>query len=205
MAALFAPLWIVLAAGAEFDGDRAVWKVQHALGSAQLSEKKGEFETAVAKIEEAEAVMAEWKAHIREEAKRTAAGPPAGPQEPESVPDPVDFFVNRTHVPDKCPVEAKEGSVLKIHWVGKLMATDKVFGSSFHTGSMPQRLVLGGKDVIEGWNKGLLGMCTGERRRLFVPWTMAFGAAGQGAKVPPHSNLRYDIELVEQAPPKDEV
>ena len=39
-------------------------------------------------------------------------------------------------------------------------------------------------------------MCTGERRRLIVPWHMGYGKAG-GKGVPPYSDLQYDLELIE--------
>ena len=54
---------------------------------------------------------------------------------------------------------------------------------------MPLRFTLGGDEVIDAWNQGLLGMCEGERRRLMVPWTMGFGAKGDKG-VPPYSDLQ---------------
>lgn len=50
---------------------------------------------------------------------------------------------------------------------------------------------------MEGWNKGLLGACPGDRRSLTVPFTMAFGEAGKPPHIPPHSNLEYFVEVVE--------
>ena len=67
---------------------------------------------------------------------------------------------------------------MKVHYVGKLIATGKIFGSSFHTGSQPFRFTLGSDDVVEAWNRGLVGMCEGERRRLMVPYDLAYGAKG---------------------------
>ena len=39
-------------------------------------------------------------------------------------------------------------------------------------------------------------MCEGERRRIKVPWDMAYGEKGTKG-VPPYSDLQYDFELVE--------
>ena len=50
-------------------------------------------------------------------------------------------------------------------------------------------------------NKGLEGMCEGERRRLIVPWNMAHGAKGTKG-VPPYSDVQYDLELVELSNPR---
>ena len=55
--------------------------------------------------------------------------------------------------------------------------------------------------MVEGWNRGLLGMCEGERRRLLVPWHMGYGKAGTKG-VPPYSDLQYDLELIELSNPK---
>ena len=90
---------------------------------------------------------------------------------------------------------------MKVHYVGKLVATGKIFTSSFHTGSQPFRFTLGSDEVISAWNQGLTDMCEGERRRLMVPWDMAYGAKGTKG-VPPYSDLQYDFELVELSVPK---
>mmetsp|Transcript_8732 Transcript_8732/g.28733 ORF Transcript_8732/g.28733 Transcript_8732/m.28733 type:complete len:131 (+) Transcript_8732:1462-1854(+) len=110
--------------------------------------------------------------------------------------------MNVTYVPDKCRRKSVEGSVMRVHYVGKVVATNKAFASSFHTGSQPFRFVLGSDEApVAGWNEGLVGMCEGERRRLMVPHRLAYGA--QGTKgVPPYADLQYDFELVEVSSPK---
>ena len=90
---------------------------------------------------------------------------------------------------------------MRVHYVGKLVATGKIFATSFHTGSQPYRFILGSDEVVAGWNEGLLDMCEGERRRLMVPWDMAYGSTGKKG-VPPFSDLQYDLELVEMSLPK---
>ena len=90
---------------------------------------------------------------------------------------------------------------MKVHYVGKLVSTGKIFGSSFHTGSQPFRFVLGSDEVLAAWNQGLADMCEGERRRLMVPWDMGYGEKG-GKGVPPYSDLQYDFECTEVQTPK---
>lgn len=53
--------------------------------------------------------------------------------------------------------------------------------------------------LIEGWNKGLLGMRVGGRRKLTIPPSLGYGARGMG-KIPPNSTLVFDIELVDLKP-----
>jgi FKBP-type peptidyl-prolyl cis-trans isomerase len=86
---------------------------------------------------------------------------------------------------------------MRLHYVGKVIQTGKVFASSFHTGSQPFRFILGSDDApVPVWNRGLDGMCEGERRRLLVPWDLGYGSAGSKG-VPPYADLQYDFELVE--------
>ena len=155
------------------------------------------YDVAFSKLDELTKLIALWKSALQEE--RDA------PEVPETVPEPpaesIDFTVNVTYTPAKCPRKSTEGAVMKVHYVGKLIATGKVFASSFHTGSTPFRFVLGSDDVVAGWNQGLDGMCEGERRRLMVPWDLGYGEKG-GKGVPPYSDLQYDLELVELSLPK---
>jgi FK506-binding protein 2 len=194
----------VIALTSSEDSERLLWKIQHTLGAAQISEKRGELQPAIDKISEAEALLTNWKSEVAGKIRSALTAQSAAETDTSNPNEPIDFEINRTSIPDDCPQVTQIGSVLKIHYVAKLLETGKVFSSSFHTGSMPFRFTLGGKDVVEGWNRGLVGMCTGERRRLLVPFTLGYGATSVKG-VPPFSNLRYDIELVEQSRPKDEV
>ncbi|TMS10480.1 Peptidyl-prolyl cis-trans isomerase FKBP14 [Larimichthys crocea] len=60
----------------------------------------------------------------------------------------------------------------------------------------PVWFTLGIKEVLKGWDKGLQNMCTGERRKLTVPPSLAYGKEGKG-KIPPSSTLIFDIELMD--------
>ena len=48
-----------------------------------------------------------------------------------------------------------------------------MFASSFHTGSTPFKFKLGSSEVLEGWNRGLLGMCEGARAWLGLELAVA--------------------------------
>ncbi|XP_076746061.1 peptidyl-prolyl cis-trans isomerase FKBP14 isoform X1 [Maylandia zebra] len=65
-----------------------------------------------------------------------------------------------------------------------------------HGDKNPVWLTLGIREVLKGWDKGLQNMCTGERRKLTVPPSLAYGKEGKG-KIPPGSTLIFDIELME--------
>lgn len=139
-------------------------------------------------------MLEQWKVQLAD-SKREAENPveKAAPKPPDEA---TPFSAESTHTPEKCTRKAVEGAVMKVHYVGKLVSTGKIFASSFHTGSQPLKFKLGSDEVVAGWNKGLGGMCEGERRRLMVPWDMGYGEKGHKG-VPPFSDLQYDFELVE--------
>lgn len=59
--------------------------------------------------------------------------------------------------------------------------------------------------VIPGFDQGFAGMKVGGKRRLFIPWQLAYGARGRPGPdpahpgVPPKADLIFDIELVDVA------
>ena len=56
-----------------------------------------------------------------------------------------------------------------------------VFSSSYTEGDKQAVwFTLGIREVIIGWDKGLQDMCSGEKRRLTVPPSLAYGKEGRG-------------------------
>jgi peptidylprolyl isomerase len=79
-------------------------------------------------------------------------------------------------------------SLAEVHYSG--WTTDgKMFDSSIRRGE-PVEFAL--RDVIDGWRQGLMLMVVGEKRRLWIPQSLAF--KGQSGK--PKSMLVFDIELL---------
>ena len=95
----------------------------------------------------------------------------------------------------ECKVKASKGDVVSVHYTGKLLSNEKVFDSSINRG-VPIEFVLGYGQVIEGWEKGILGMCIGEERNLFIPSSMAYGKRGAGGVIPADADLLFETELV---------
>jgi FKBP-type peptidyl-prolyl cis-trans isomerase len=76
-------------------------------------------------------------------------------------------------------------------YTGALAKTGVIFQSSLDSGQ-PFTTQLSG--VIEGWQKGVIGMKEGGKRRLLVPAAQAYGSQAQQG-IPANSDLVFDITL----------
>jgi peptidylprolyl isomerase len=87
-----------------------------------------------------------------------------------------------------------------VHYTG-WTADGKKFDSSLDHNE-PITFQQGKHRVIVGWDTGFEGMRVGGKRRLFIPYQLAYGEKGRGP-IPPKSELIFDIELlnVRDTPP----
>ncbi|MEG1039763.1 FKBP-type peptidyl-prolyl cis-trans isomerase [Pseudomonas sp. H9] len=90
--------------------------------------------------------------------------------------------------------EAVKGALITTQYTGWLDDGTK-FDSSYDRGK-PFQCVIGTGRVIKGWDQGLMGMKVGGKRKLVVPSHLAYGERSMGA-ITPHSNLTFEIELLE--------
>lgn len=94
--------------------------------------------------------------------------------------------------PGQGTVAVEAGDIVTVHYKGTL-ADGKVFDES--KGKAPFAFKIGVKDVIDGWDKGVLGMKVGGVRRLVIPPSLAYGDKDLGV-IPPNSTLTFEIELL---------
>jgi FKBP-type peptidyl-prolyl cis-trans isomerase len=80
------------------------------------------------------------------------------------------------------------GNRLNVHYVGTFTN-----GTTFDEGDYS--FVLGTGAVIQGWDQGLVGMRVGGERRLTIPPSLAYGAAGKGS-IPPDTTLVFVVDLI---------
>lgn len=97
--------------------------------------------------------------------------------------------------PGKCDIETAPGDKIRVHYVGRL-TSGEIFDQSRPRGD-PFEFRLGAGQVIKGWDRGLEGMCVGERRHLTIPPAFAYGDKGAGSVIPPGATLEFEVELIE--------
>lgn len=90
---------------------------------------------------------------------------------------------------------AQSGMQVKVDYTGWLTDGTK-FDSSVGSGR-PLPFMLGGGQVIKGWDEGVAGMKVGGKRQLRIPPGLAYGAAGHPPQIPPSSTLIFDVQLVD--------
>jgi peptidylprolyl isomerase len=93
--------------------------------------------------------------------------------------------------------EAKTGDQVAVQYVGVTFKDNKEFDTSWR-GSKPGRpfeFQLGAGNVIQGWDRGVVGMKVGGRRKLIIPADQAYGAQGSPPKIGPNEALVFEIDL----------
>jgi FKBP-type peptidyl-prolyl cis-trans isomerase len=91
---------------------------------------------------------------------------------------------------------ASHGDIIRVHYIGRLQSSGEIFDRSRKKDG-PFEFKLGAKEVIKGWDIGILGMRMGGSRILTVPPEKAYGKRGVPPEIPPFSVLIFEIHLVE--------
>ena len=94
---------------------------------------------------------------------------------------------------DKC-IKAENGDTIHMHYT--LTLEDGSVVDSSLTRNDPLTFKLGKGQVIKGWDRGVLGMCEGEQRKLKIPPSAGYGEKGIPPRIPGNSWLYFDTELV---------
>jgi len=112
---------------------------------------------------------------------------------PEGAP-PADLTIEDITVGDG--EEAAAGRTAVVHYVGVAFSTGEEFDASWNRGESFD-FPLGAGAVIAGWDRGVVGMKVGGRRRLVIPPELAYGDRGAGAVISPGETLIFVVDLLD--------
>lgn len=91
--------------------------------------------------------------------------------------------------------EARPGQLATVHYVGVSFSAGAEFDASWNRGE-PFTFSLGGGQVIAGWDRGVVGMRVGGRRRLIIPPHLGYGDRGAGNVIRPGETLVFVVDLL---------
>ena len=90
--------------------------------------------------------------------------------------------------------QPKPGQTVQVHYTGWLTNGVK-FDSSVDRGQ-PFEFILGGGQVIRGWEQGVATMKVGGKRKLTIPSDLGYGLKGSPPEIGPNATLVFDVELL---------
>lgn len=90
--------------------------------------------------------------------------------------------------------DVKLGDRIAVNFIGTLK-DGSLFDSNLDSGT-PYEFTIGKGEVVQGLDKGLIGMKVGEKRKLVVPPELGYGSE-EKENIPKDSTLYYEVELVE--------
>jgi len=142
--------------------------------------------------------------------RRTKAQPSASPKPPQpalpanipavSAPVLVAYALRYQEIKVGDGELAQPGWLYSVHYTGWLASDGTKFDSSVDRGQ-PIEFPQGFKRVITGWDEGFEGMRVGGKRRLFIPYQLAYGEKGRPPVIPAKADLIFDVEFVAQRDP----
>jgi len=92
--------------------------------------------------------------------------------------------------------EAKKGDTVQVHYTGWFKDGMKFDSSYDHADKEPLEFTIGTSKVIQGWHEGIVGIKEGGKRKLIIPFDLAYGEKGKPPDIPPKSELTFEVELV---------
>lgn len=121
----------------------------------------------------------------------------------DQLPTPAPLHVTKLIVVDTKVGDGEaliSGMTAQMHYTGWIYNNKEpnskgaMFDTSANAGT-PLAFMVGARQVIRGWDIGVLGMKVGGKRTLLIPAYLAYSVAGSN-NIPPNTHLIFEIELV---------
>ena len=96
-------------------------------------------------------------------------------------------------------LKIEEHFKLKVNYRG-FLEDGTEFDNSFKR-NQPFMFQIGLRQVIQGWEEGLIGMQVGGKRSIKIPPNLAYGSTGINDLIPPNATLIFEIEIIDALPP----
>jgi peptidylprolyl isomerase len=97
---------------------------------------------------------------------------------------------------------AAEGDTIEAHYRGTFL-NGRQFDTSYQRqqddgskADMPLTVEIGSNRLIAGFMKGLTGMRAGGKRRITIPYELAYGKDGRPPVIPAYSTLVFELDAV---------
>ncbi|KAM5135736.1 peptidyl-prolyl cis-trans isomerase FKBP10 isoform 1-T2 [Mantella aurantiaca] len=112
-----------------------------------------------------------------------------------------DIQITTLEKPNNCNRTVQDSDFVRYHYNGTLL--DGTYFDSSYSRSSTYDTYVGSGWLIKGMDKGLVGMCAGELRKLIIPPFLAYGEKGYGTVIPPHASLVFHALVIDFHNPKD--
>ncbi|XP_028618810.1 peptidyl-prolyl cis-trans isomerase FKBP7 [Grammomys surdaster] len=121
----------------------------------------------------------------------------SGAQEQTKEENTEEVKIEVLHRPENCSKPSRKGDLLNAHYDGYLAKDgSKFYCSRTQDEGHPKWFVLGVGHVIKGLDIAMMDMCPGEKRKVIIPPSFAYGKEGYAeGKIPPNATLMFEIEL----------
>ena len=86
------------------------------------------------------------------------------------------------------------GKLVTVHYIGWL--TNGLLFDSSILRDTPFTFTIGVREVIPGWDEGVMSMKVGGVRQLKIPPTLAYGSSGIPPTIPGNATLIFEVQLL---------
>lgn len=91
----------------------------------------------------------------------------------------------------------RKGNVVTVHYTGTLESGEVFDSTEFR--KKPFKFRVDSGEVIKGWDEGIKNMSKGERSKMTIPASLAYGAKGFPGLIPPNQQIHFEVTLIDVA------